>query len=49
HKTEQVWKSFGQLHVARQGWRIAPVSAKELDSFSRLRAAQEGWRVAPGS
>ncbi|MCI42527.1 hypothetical protein A2U01_0063764, partial [Trifolium medium] len=42
-------KASASCTSRRQGWRVAPVSAKELDSFSRLRAAQEGWRVAPGS
>ncbi|MCI52615.1 hypothetical protein A2U01_0073861, partial [Trifolium medium] len=41
HDTEQVWRSFSQLCAAQEGWRVAPVSAEELESFGHLRVAQE--------
>ncbi|MCI39146.1 hypothetical protein A2U01_0060376, partial [Trifolium medium] len=33
----------------RQGRRVAPTSAEELESFCQWRVAQDGWRVAPVS
>ncbi|MCI59172.1 hypothetical protein A2U01_0080427, partial [Trifolium medium] len=41
HDTEQVWKGFCNLRVAQEGWRVAPVSAEELESSCHLRVAQE--------
>ncbi|MCI81355.1 hypothetical protein A2U01_0102628, partial [Trifolium medium] len=43
---------FGEVSAScaprKQGWRVAPTRAEELESFWHMRVAQEGQRVAQG-